>query len=65
MPRYEKNLVEMFNAKMCKTAWFMALLLQSLQTGEASKVVPIDKMSVVITLILAFVFLHENLLQSR
>jgi transporter family protein len=28
--------------------------------GEASKVVPIDKMSVVITLILAFVFLHEE-----
>lgn len=31
-----------------------------LQVGEASKVVPIDKMSVVITLILAFVFLHET-----
>lgn len=33
---------------------------RALQTGEASKVVPIDKMSVVITLILAFVFLHEQ-----
>jgi transporter family protein len=33
---------------------------RALQTGEASKVVPIDKMSVVITLILAFVFLHEE-----
>lgn len=33
---------------------------KALQTGEASKVVPIDKMSVVITLILAFVFLHER-----
>lgn len=33
---------------------------RALQTGEASKVVPIDKLSVVITLILAFVFLHEN-----
>lgn len=32
----------------------------ALQTGEVSKVVPIDKLSVVITLILAFVFLHEN-----
>lgn len=32
---------------------------KALQLGEASKVVPIDKMSVVITLILAFVFLHE------
>ena len=30
------------------------------QMGEASKVVPIDKLSVVITLILAFVFLHEQ-----
>jgi len=33
---------------------------RALQLGEASKVVPIDKMSVVITLILAFVFLHEQ-----
>ena len=31
---------------------------KALQIGEASKVVPIDKLSVVITLILAFVFLH-------
>ena len=31
----------------------------ALQIGEASKVVPIDKLSVVITLVLAFVFLHE------
>ena len=34
---------------------------KALQMGEASKVVPIDKLSVVITLILAFVFLHEEL----
>ncbi len=33
---------------------------RALQTGNASKVVPIDKMSVVITIILAFVFLHEE-----
>lgn len=33
---------------------------RALQLGEVSKVVPIDKMSVVITLILAFLFLHEN-----
>ena len=33
---------------------------RALQLGEASKVVPIDKMSVVITLVLAFVFLHEQ-----
>ena len=33
---------------------------KALQTGEASKVVPIDKLSVVITLILAFIFLHEK-----
>ena len=33
---------------------------RALQTGEASKVVPIDKLSVVITLLLAFVFLHEQ-----
>ncbi len=33
---------------------------RALQLGEASKVVPIDKLSVVITLVLAFVFLHEE-----
>lgn len=33
---------------------------KAIQMGEVSKVVPIDKMSVVITLILAVVFLHEN-----
>ena len=33
---------------------------KALQIGAASKVVPIDKLSVVITLVLAFVFLHED-----
>ena len=33
---------------------------RALQLGEASKVVPIDKMSTVLTLVLAFVFLHEK-----
>ena len=33
---------------------------KALQIGEASKVVPIDKLSVVITLALAFIFLHEQ-----
>lgn len=33
---------------------------RALQLGEASKVVPVDKMSTVITLILAFIFLHES-----
>lgn len=33
---------------------------RALQMGEASKVVPIDRLSVVITLVLAFVFLHEE-----
>lgn len=33
---------------------------RALQLGEASKVVPIDKLSVVITLVMAFVFLHEQ-----
>ncbi len=33
---------------------------KALQLGEASKVVPIDKLSVVFTLILAFIFLHEQ-----
>ena len=33
---------------------------KALQIGEASKVVPVDKLSVVITMILAFIFLHEK-----
>lgn len=33
----------------------------ALQTGEVSKVVSIDKLSVVLTVILAFIFLHESL----
>lgn len=33
---------------------------KALQIGDASKVVPVDKLSVAITLVLAFVFLHEQ-----
>ena len=33
---------------------------RALQIGEASKVVPVDKLSVVITRVLAFLFLHEQ-----
>lgn len=33
---------------------------KALQIGKVSKVVPIDKLSVVITLVLAFIFLHED-----
>ena len=33
---------------------------KALQMGDASKVVPVDKLSVLLTLILAFVFLHED-----
>ena len=34
---------------------------RALQLGDVSKVVPIDKLSVVLTLVLAFVFLHERI----
>lgn len=40
------------------TSWLC--YYKALQIGEASKVVPVDKMSTVLTLILAFVFLHES-----
>ena len=33
---------------------------KALQMGDASKVVPVDKLSVVITILLAFIFLHEE-----
>lgn len=34
---------------------------KAIQIGEVSKVVPIDKLSVVITIVLAFIFLHEQI----
>ena len=33
---------------------------KAIQMGSVSKVVPIDKMSVVLTMVLAFLFLHEE-----
>lgn len=33
---------------------------KALQLGDVSKVVPIDKLSVVLTLLMSFVFLHEK-----
>ncbi len=33
---------------------------KAIQIGDVSKVVPIDKLSVIITLVLAFIFLHEQ-----
>ena len=59
-------------AEISKRSWFFLILsglatgaswlcyYKALQLGDASKVVPIDKLSVVITLVLAFVFLHEQ-----
>ena len=59
-------------AEISKRSWIFLILsglatglswicyYKALQLGQASKVVPIDKMSVVLTLILAFVFLHEQ-----
>ena len=44
----------------CATGLSWLCYYKALQIGEASKVVPIDKLSVVITLVLAFVFLHEE-----
>lgn len=59
-------------AEISKKSWLFLILsglatgaswlcyYRALQIGEASKVVPVDKLSVVITLILAFVFLQEQ-----
>lgn len=38
----------------------MALLFKAIQLGDVSRVAPIDKLSVVITILLAFLFLHEQ-----
>ena len=59
-------------AEISKRSWLFLILsglatgaswlcyYKALQLGNASKVVPIDKLSVVFTLVLAFVFLHED-----
>ena len=59
-------------AEISKKSWLFLVLsglatgaswlcyYRALQIGDVSKVVPIDKLSLVITLILAFVFLHEK-----
>ena len=59
-------------SEMSKKSWLFLILsglatgaswlcyYKALQIGEASKVVPIDKLSVVLTLILAFIFLYEQ-----
>ena len=59
-------------AEISKKSWLFLVLsgvatgaswlcyYRALQLGDASKVVPVDKLSVVLTLILAFVFLHEQ-----
>lgn len=59
-------------ANISKKSWIFLILsglatgaswlcyYRALQEGEVSKVVPIDKLSVVLTLILAFIFLHED-----
>lgn len=44
----------------CATGLSWLFYYKALQIGEASKVVPIDKLSVVITMVLAFVFLNET-----
>lgn len=55
----EEKLVVSDPIRTCnRTSWLC--YYKALQMGNASKVVPIDKLSVVITLILAFVFLHEE-----
>ncbi len=59
-------------AEISKKSWIFLILsglapgaswlcyYRALQTGEVSKVVPVDKLSVVITLMLAFLILHEQ-----
>lgn len=59
-------------ASISKKSWLFLILsgiatgaswlcyYRAIQMGDVSKVVPIDKLSVVITLVLAFVFLHEE-----
>ncbi len=45
----------------CATGLSWLFYFKALQVGEASKVAPVDKLSVVFTIILAFLFLGEPL----
>ena len=45
----------------CATGLSWLFYYRALQLGDASKVVPLDKLSVVISMVLAFVFLQEKL----
>ncbi len=59
-------------AEISKKSWIFLILsglatgaswlcyYRALQLGKVSQVVPVDKLSVVITIILAFLFLHEE-----
>ena len=59
-------------AEISKKSWIFLILsgfatgaswlcyYKAIQMGDVSKVVPIDKLSVVFTLVLAFIFLHED-----
>ena len=59
-------------AEISKKSWVFLILsglatgaswlcyYRAIQLGDVSKVIPIDKLSVIITLVLAFVFLHEK-----
>lgn len=61
---------------LTRTTWIFLILsglatglswlfyFRALQLGEASKVVPIDKLSLVLAIIMAVVFLHEKLTLS-
>lgn len=63
-------------AHLGKTTWVFLILsglatglswlfyFRALQLGEASKVVPIDKLSLVLAVIMAMIFLHEKLTWS-
>ncbi len=53
--------IEGVNSNLATAVRTWLCYYKALQMGEASKVVPIDKMSVVITLLLAFIFLHEKI----
>ena len=62
----------LFRSEISKRSWIFLTLsglatgaswlcyFKALQLGDVSKVVPLDKFSIVITLVMAAVFLHEQ-----
>ncbi len=64
LPNINKTSLAFLLASGLTTAASWIFYFRALQLGDASKVAPVDKMSLIFTILLALVFLHEKLTLS-